>query len=152
MGNLSGGGLQNMVVNTSLRAREKYGSEVMTCFDRRQVSRTQSCGLVCSTHSGGLVLYVNIVFFLAICAYLVFSEYRTVLGGCSDPFTCLFVLKVFIVLLAGGLASPFIARDVEANIFNLTGIVLSVVYITLTLHDELNFPAMDQANAFVKRR
>jgi hypothetical protein len=153
IGNLSGSGLQNMaVVNTSLQARQKYGSEVITCFDRRQVSRTQSCGLVCSTHSGGLVLYVNIVTFLALCAYLAFSEYRTFLGGCSDPFTCLFVLKVFIVLLAAGLASPFIARDVEANIFNLTGIVLCVVYITLTLHDELNFPAMDQANSYVKRR
>lgn len=140
------------VINTTLAQRDKYGSEVMTCFDQRQVSRTQSCGLVCSTHSAGLVLYVNIVTFLALCGYLLFSEHAVVLNGCTSVFAQLFAIKLFIVILAAGLASPFFLHDVTANILNLTGIALSVVYLTITLHDELNFPAMDRANHYIRRR
>jgi hypothetical protein len=140
------------VVNTTAAARDKYGSEVVSCFDKRQVSRTQTCGLVCSTHLAGLVLYANIVMFLALCAYLVFSEHSVVLKGCSSVFTQLLVLKLFVVVLAAGLASPFYWHDVEANVLNLVGIAVSVVYLTLTLHDELNFPAMDKSNHYVRRR
>ena len=140
------------LVNTTLAARDKYGDEVTTCFDRRLVSRTQSCGLVCSTHLAGLVLYVNSITFLALCTYLLFSEHTVLLGGFSSIFTQLFLLKTCVIVLAVALALPFVLRDPEANILNLTGIALSVVYLTLTLHDELNFPAMDKSKHFFKRR
>lgn len=151
MGNITAP-FSDYIVNTTAAARDKYGSEVVTCFDRRQVSRTQTCGLFCSTHSAGLVLYVNTITFLALIGYLVFSEHALILKGVASVFTQLFVLKLFIVVLAAALASPFYWHDVEANVLNLTGIALCVVYLTLTLHDELNFPAMDKANHYIKRR
>lgn len=150
LGNISGS--PGDIINSTLAQRDKYGSEVVTCFDRRQVSRTQTCGLICSTHSAGLVLYVNIITFLALSGYLVFSEHAVVLRGCTSVFAQLFILKLFLFVLAAGLASPFFVHDLEANILNLTGVALSVVYLTLTLHDELNFPAMDQANHYIRRR
>lgn len=148
----NGTNVRGDVVNTTLAQRDKYGSDVLTCFDRRQVSRTQTCGLVCSTHSAGLMLYVNIVTFLALFGYLVFSEHGVILRGCASVSSQLLALKLLIVILAAGLASPYIWRDLEANILNLTGIALSVVYLTLTLHDELNFPEMDRSHRYVKRR
>ena len=147
-----GNGTVSALVNTTLAVRDKYGEEVTTCFDRRLVSRTQSCGLVCSTHLAGLVLYVNSITFLALCAYLIFSEHTILLGGFSSIFTQLFLLKTCVIVLAVALGLPFVLRDPEANILNLTGIAISVVYLTLTLHDELNFPAMDKSKHFFRRR
>jgi hypothetical protein len=125
-------------VNTSVSVREKYGDEVLRCFDKRQVSRTYSCGLVCSAHPGGLVLYVNIVLVLGLTAYVLFSEVRTLFDGCSSSLTEMLLLKFFIVGLAAALGTPFFVYDIQANVLMLSGLAVCVVYLTVTLHAELD--------------
>lgn len=141
-----------VTVNTTLAARDKYGAQAMTCFDQRQVSRTQTCGLVCTTHAMDLMLFINSVTFLFLCAYLLFSEHDSSFVAGLSGFTQLLVLKVVVVVLAALLAVPFIVYDVQAHVPNLCGLILSVVYITVTLNEQLDFPAMREAMEFVQRR
>ena len=63
------------VINTTLAIRNTYADRVLRCFDRRQVSRTSTCGKPCSIHTLGLALYANSVFLLASWTFLQFSEY-----------------------------------------------------------------------------
>lgn len=125
-------------VNTSTAVRDKYGNEVLRCFDKRQVSRTYSCGLVCSAHAGGLVLYVNIVLALGLSTYVLFSEVRTIFEGCSSDLTEMLLLKFFIVGLAVALSTPFFVYDLQANVLMLSGLAACVLYLTVTLHAELD--------------
>ena len=141
------------LINTTVNIRDKYSEQVLTCFDRRQVSRTQTCGLVCSVHLGGVVLYANIVLLLSLLSYLLFSEHAVVFKSCSTGGSMQYLsIKVFIVALAAGLSTAFFVQDASANVLNLVGIVICVIYNTVTLHDELNFPAMDEAMTYKDRR
>ena len=131
------------LINTTKAVRDRYSERVLRCFDRRQVSRTSSCGNMCSVHSLGLALYANSVFLLASWAFLQFSEYwRTFLRG-FGPFVQTVVLKLLVVGLGIGLCAPFIVTDLRANLLTISGVALSVVYLTVSLHDELDFPGMD---------
>ena len=132
--------------NTSLDLRNRYGDNLMSCFDRRVVTRTKSCGKQCSVHSIGLVVYTNSVLFLTCVAYLLFSGHCNIFGEKFGLTGQLIVLKGLVVLLGVALCVPFFLRDVEANLFTIGGIFLSVLYLTVTLHDSLNFPAWDAGN------
>jgi hypothetical protein len=61
-------------------------------------------------------------------------------------------IKLLITAVAVGLSTAFFLQDVTANVLNLVGIIFCVVYNTLTLHDELNFPGMDEAMTYQERR
>ena len=131
------------LINTSKAVRDKYSEQVLRCFDKRQVSRTSTCGKMCSVHTLGLALYANSVFLLASWTFLQFSEYwRTFLRGFGS-FVQSLMLKLLVVGLGIGLCVPFIITDFRANILTISGVAISVVYLTISLHDELNFPAMD---------
>ena len=130
--------------------RDKYADKVVRCFDQRQVSRSKTCGRMCSVHAIALVLYANSVFLLACLGYLLFSEHA-LLGG-FGVFTQLTLLKISVVVLGGVLCIPFLLSDMDANVLNITGIALSVVYLTISLHDELNFPGMDARKEYSGRR
>lgn len=141
-----------VTINTTLAARDKYGAQALTCFDQRQVSRTQTCGLVCTTHAMDLMLFINSITFLFLCAYLLFSEQGSSFVAGLSGFTQMLVLKLVVVVLAGLLAVPFIVYDIQAHVPNLCGLILSVVYITVTLHEQLDFPALRRAMEFVQGR
>lgn len=143
----------DVTVNSTAAIRDKYSEQVLTCFDQRQVSRTQTCGLVCSIHLAGVVLYANIVMFLSLLSYLLFSEHGAVFKSCSTgPGMQTLFIKLLITAVAVGLSTAFFLQDVTANVLNLVGIIFCVIYNTLTLHDELNFPAMDEAMTYKERR
>lgn len=132
-----------MLINTTAAVRDKYSEQILRCFDKRQVSRTSTCGRMCSVHTLGLALYANSVFLLASWTFLQFSEYwRTFLRGFGS-FTQLLVLKLLVVGLGIALCMPYIVTDFSANLLTITGILLSVVYLTISLHNELDFPGMD---------
>ena len=141
-----------VTINTTLATRDKYGAQALTCFDQRQVSRTQTCGLVCTTHAMDLMLFINSITFLFLCAYLLFSEQGSSFVAGLSGFTQMLALKLVVVVLAGLLAVPFIVYDIQAHVPNLCGLILSVVYITVTLHEQLDFPAMREAMEFVQGR
>ena len=144
--NASGNTATGGMFNTSLDLRNRYGDNLMSCFDRRVVTRTKSCGKQCSVHSIGLVVYTNSVLFLTCVAYLLFSGHCNIFGEKFGLTGQLIVLKGLVVLLGVALCVPFFLRDVEANLFTIGGIFLSVLYLTVTLHDSLNFPAWDAGN------
>ena len=131
------------VINTTLAIRNTYADRVLRCFDRRQVSRTSTCGKPCSIHTLGLALYANSVFLLASWTFLQFSEYwRTFLKGFGS-FMQTSVLKLLVLILGTALCVPFIITDFQSNLLAITGIAISAVYLTISLHDELDFPGMD---------
>ena len=131
------------VINTTLATRTAYSERVLRCFDRRQVSRTSSCGKLCSVHALGLALYANSVFLLASWAFLQFSEYwRTFLKG-FGRFAQTAVLKILVLVLGAALCVPYIITDLQANLLTITGIAISALYLTVSLHEELDFPGMD---------
>ena len=138
----------NITCPSSLR--DKYSDKVVRCFDQRQVSRTKTCGRMCSVHAIALVLYTNSVFLLACLGYLLFSEHAQL--GRFGVFMQLVLLKIGVIVLGAVLCIPFILSDMDTNVLNITGIALSVVYLTISLHEELNFPAMDARKEYSERR
>ena len=146
-GNLATGG----IFNTSLALRTKYSDNLMSCFDRRIVTRTKTCGKQCSVHSIGLVLYTNSVIFLTCVAYLLFSGHCYTFVDKWGETGQLIFLKTLVVLVGVTLCVPFFLRDVEANLFTIGGLLLSVLYLTVTLHETLNYPAMDASPMPAKR-
>ena len=151
--NVAPGSVSASVGNSTVAIRDKYSQEVLKCFDRRQVRRTQTCGLVCSIHLAGVILYVNIIMLLSLVTYLLFSEHEALFRSCfSSPFLQTLAIQVLIVGLAAGLSAAFFVRDVTANVLNLVGILLCVIYNTITLHDELDFPAMNESKKYENRR
>jgi hypothetical protein len=133
----------SLIINTTVAVREKYSEQLLRCFDRRQVSRTSSCGRLCSVHTLGLALYANSVFLLASWTFLQFSEYWRTFLRSAGVFVRLLVLKLLVVGLGIALCVPYIVTDFSVSLLTMTGIALSVVYLTISLHYELDFPGMD---------
>lgn len=132
------------VVQVPTDVRSRVSSRVYRCWDQRLVRRSRACGDVCKTHLLGLPLFANLVLFLVCVSYLAFVE----LGRSNWN---LYILKLLIVVLGVVLSIPFYVRYAEANVLNFAGVVVSLFYITVSLHGELdvNKPAVgSEVNPF----
>lgn len=119
------------VVQVPVDVRTRVASRVYRCWDLRQVRRSRQCGDACKTHLLGLPLFANIVLFLVCMSYLAFVQ----LGSKGWN---LYVVKFLIVVLGVVLCIPFYVGYVESNILNFAGVVVSLFYITVSLHSELD--------------
>lgn len=129
VGNLS-------VFNTTPALRDRIAGQVYRCWDRRQVTRSKTCGNLCRTHVVGLALFANIVLFLTSVAFLIFYS------KLPDTWS-LFTLKLLLVLVAGVVSIPYFVKYPEANSLNVAAIVVCVLYLIVGLHEELDLYGMD---------
>lgn len=116
------------VVNVSAEVRQRVSDKVYRCWDQRQVTRSVSCGRICTTHVVGLALFASIVLFLVCVSYVAFYSLSW------DPL----LIKGLIVLLGGVLSVPFLVQDATANALSVAGVAVCLFYLTVSLHDELD--------------
>lgn len=119
------------VVQVPVDVRSRVASRVYRCWDQRQVRRSRQCGDACKTHLLGLPLFANIVLFLVCMSYLAFVQ----LGRSGWN---IYVIKLLVVAMGVVLCIPFFVRYVEANALNISGVVVCLFYITVSLHSELD--------------
>ncbi len=131
------------VVQVPVDVRSRVSSKVYRCWDQRLVRRSRACGDACKTHLLGLPLFANIVLFLVCMSYLAFVQ----LGRSGWN---LYVIKFLVLLLGVVLCIPFYVRYAESNALNFAGVVVSLFYITVSLHGELdvNKPYAKEVNPF----
>lgn len=114
-------------VNVSAPWREDAASQVFRCWDKRQVRRSRACGAVCKTQVLGLSMFANIVMFLACLAFLMFVTLRWEL----------YLIKFLFIVVGVLICIPFYIKYPESNSFNLVGIAVCLLYLTVSLHYEL---------------
>ena len=133
----------NMTSNVSLAVRETFSGKVLSCIDQRQVSKTTTCGRSCSLHPMALMLYANELLLLISVTYLVFTSasIRKILSSDPDRETfAQLVLKGGVIVLGLGMLFPFILDDWKGNLLNMGGLVLAIVNLVYSLHEDLNTP------------
>lgn len=117
------------LTNVSLEHRERVADRVYRCWDQRQVRRSRACGDICKTQVVGLSMFANLVMFLACISYVMCSNVQD--SRYSVP------IKLAIVLLGVAACIPYYVKFPESNTFNLVGIAVSLLYITVSLNYEL---------------
>ena len=125
------------VVAVSPDVRTRVANRVYRCWDQRQVRRSRQCGDLCKTHLLGLPLFANVVLFLVCMSYLAFVQ----LGRSGWN---VYVIKLLVVAMGLVLCIPFFVRYVEANALNISGIVVCLFYITVSLHGELDVGTQEE--------
>lgn len=116
------------VVTVPFDVRDRVATQAVKCWDRRQVTRSKSCGRVCTTHVVGLALFANTVLFLVCVSYVAFYSLTW----------NVYAIKAFVILIGGGLSAAFLVRDADANILSVAGVAVSLFYLTISLHEELD--------------
>lgn len=129
---------ENMTSNVTLGMREKFAGRVLSCVDQRLVSKTDTCGRPCTVHPMGLMLYSNDVVFLVCVSYLMFAsdQFNRIIAGCGGT-SRLVLLKSFVAAIGLGLAFPYFLDDWRGNLLNVGGIVLAILNIVYSLHEDL---------------
>lgn len=115
-------------VDVPQEVRDRLGGRVYKCWDQRQVSRSRSCGRVCTTHVVGVGVFPNMIMFLVCAAFLLavyMNEGRM-------------LVKLAILFLGVAFSSIFFIKDMEANTLNIAGIMASAFLLVWSLDEELN--------------
>lgn len=128
----------NMTGNVTLELRERYVGKALSCVDQRLVSRTVTCGRSCSVHPLGMMLYCNGAVFLICVTYLMFTSesVHKLLEGWG-PTTKMVTLKSLVLAAGLALIVPYLFDDWLGNLLNMGGIILVVLNLLFSLHEDL---------------
>lgn len=121
-------GINQTFLNVALDIRQRVGDRAIRCWDVRQVTRSVSCGRVCTSHVVGLAMFADIVLFLVCASYVAF-------------FTLTWDrrwVKALIVGVGALLCVIYVVHDAAANSLSVAGIFVCLFYITWTLDFELD--------------
>jgi hypothetical protein len=116
------------VVNVPEELRKAASEQLFKCWDQRLVTRSRSCGRTCTTHISGLALFANAVLFLACASFMLSYNLKW----------NVYAVKALILLMGAVFITFFLVKDTEANVMNAVWILISLVLLTVVLHDELN--------------
>jgi hypothetical protein len=111
--------------------RDRIAARVYRCWDLRLVRRSRACGDVCKLNLLGLPLFTNIVLFLS-CIAFVLSFHAGQLSWSS------FQVKALLWVAGGLLCIPYYVQYPESNTLNLTGVVVCLFYLTVSLDKGLS--------------
>lgn len=128
----------NMSSNVTRELRERYVGRALSCVDQRHVSRTVTCGRSCSVHPLGMMLYCNSAVFLICVTYLMFTSesVHKLLEGWG-PTTKMVTLKSLVLTAGLALIVPYMFDDWLGNLLNMGGIILVVLNLLFSLHEDL---------------
>lgn len=115
----------------SIDTRDRVSSQVYRCWDQRLVRRSRACGEVCKTNLVGLPFFANVILFLACTAFLIFTNIK-------DLGWSYFQGKLILLITGGVLCLPYYVEYAESNVLNMTGVVLCIYYLVVSLDKELD--------------
>ncbi len=92
--------------------------------------RSRACGDVCKLNLLGLPLFANIVLFLSCIAFVLSSR-------AGDQGWGTLQVKALLCVAGALLCIPYYVRYPESNSLNMTGVVVCLFYLTVSLHKEL---------------